>query len=891
MTRRKRMMEELDRDIREHIERETEDNIERGMPPEEARYAAVRKFGNVGRVREETREIWSFVWLEQLAADLRYGLRTLRRSPGFTIVALLTLAIGIAANGAVFTVVNSVLLEPLRYPNPQQLVAIRQTAPGAAGLASFSEGLPLSASMYVTYAEHNRTFQSLGVWTRGTASVTGLAEPEQVRVVYVSEGVLEALEVPPIAGRLLSSADQLPRGARTVMLSYGFWQRRFGGRRSAIGRNIMVDSEAREIVGVMPPGFRIVNADADLIVSLAIDRSNLILAGFGYQAVARLRAGVTIAQADADVERMIPTWMESWSNGPGTDPRVYQKWRITPNIQPLKREIIGNLSDVLWVVMATVGIVMLIACANVANLLLAKGEARQQELSIRAALGAQKARIIRTLLVESAILGLLGGLLGLVLAGAGVRLLLAIGPADLPRLTEISLGARTLGFIVIVSLSSALLFGLISALKFTRSARASALHTESRTASASRERFRARNVLAAAQVGMALVLLVSAGLMIRTFRALRTVDPGFSDARHLELMRISVPAQLVEEPLRVTQLQNEIADKLRTIPGVTSVGFTNEMPMEAAGEDWDVIYPEGKNDTQNAIPPLYLSKYVSPDFFRTVGTRLLAGRELSWTDVYGQKPAALVSENLAREIWGAPSAAIGKRFRVFPQEPWREVVGVVEDAHEEGLNKKAPEIVYWPPLKTNLFGRGPLAAIRSASFAIRSERAGTEGLLEEVKRAVWSVNADLPLASVRTMQDVYDQSLAQTSFTLVMLGIASAMALVLGVVGVYGVISYVVGQRRHEIGIRVALGARSGDILRMVLAQGGKLAATGIACGVVASLGLTRLLSAMLFGVSATDPVTFASVVAVLVGVTLLASSIPARRALRVDPMMALRHE
>jgi predicted permease len=356
-------------------------------------------------------------------------------------------------------------------------------------------------------------------------------------------------------------------------------------------------------------------------------------------------------------------------------------------------------------------------------------------------------------------------------------------------------------------------------------------------------------------------------------------------------MRISVPAQLVEEPLRVTQLQNKIADKLRAIPGVTSVGFTNEMPMEAAGEDWDVIYPEGKNDPQNAIPPLYLFKYVSPDFFRTVGTRLVAGRELSWTDVYGRKPVALVSENLAREIWGAPSAAIGKRFRVFPQEPWQEVVGVVEDVHEEGLNKKAPEIVYWPPLKTNLFGRGPLSAIRSAAFAIRSERAGTEGLLEEVKRAVWSVNADLPLASVRTMQDVYDQSLAQTSFTLVMLGIASAMALVLGVVGIYGVISYVVGQRRHEIGIRVALGARSGDILRMVLVQGGKFAATGIACGVVASLGLTRLLSAMLFGVSASDPVTFASVVAVLVGVTLLASSIPARRALRVDPMMALRHE
>ncbi|HXW55303.1 MAG TPA: ABC transporter permease [Candidatus Cybelea sp.] len=891
MGRRRRMLEELDRDIREHIERETEDNVGRGLSPEEARCAALRKFGNVMRVEEDARAVWTPVWLEQLAGDVRHGLRVLRRSPGFTIVAVLTLAIGIAANGAVFAVVNRVLLEPLRYPDPQQLVAVRQIAPGAAGLANFSEGLPLSPSMYFTYAEHNQAFQSLGVWTVRTANVTGLAEPEQVRAAFVSDGVLETLEAPPILGRWLSPADQLPHGTKTVMLSYGFWQRRFGGQTSAVGRTILVDSQPREIVGVMPQGFRIVDADADLIVPLAFDRRNLALAGFGYHAVARLRPGVTIAQADTDVERMIPMWMQSWSNGPGTDPKVYQTWRITPAIQPLKRDIIGNLSEVLWVVMATVGIVMLIACANVANLLLAKGEARQQELAIRAVLGAQKARIVRALLVESVILGLLGGLLGLGLAGAGLRLLLDVGPANLPRLAEISLGARTLGFMVILSVSSALLFGLISALKFTRPGIESALGTESRTASASRERLRVRNALVVAQVGLALVLLVSAGLMIRTFQALRTVDPGFADAQHLELMRISVPAELVKEPLTVTQLENEIAFKLRAIPGVTSVGFGDEMPMEEFAANWDAIFAEGKNYPKNAIPPLHLFRYVSPDYFATLGARLLAGRALSWTDIYGHKAAALISENLAREMWGTPSGAIGKRFREFPQQPWVEVVGVVQDVREEGIGKKAPEIVYWPTLMANLFGPGPLEAIRSATFAIRSERAGTEGLLEEIKRAVWSVNADLPLASVRTMQDVYDQSLAQTSFTLVMLGIAAATALVLGVVGIYGVISYVVGQRRHEIGIRVALGARPGNILGMVLGQGGRLAGAGIACGLAASLGLTRLLNTMLFGVSATDPVTFASVIAVLVGLTLLASSIPAWRALRVDPVTALRHE
>jgi MacB-like periplasmic core domain len=345
MRRRKRMLEDLEQDIRDHIERETQDNIERGMLPEEARYAALRKFGNVTRVKEETREVWSFVWLEQLLQDVGYGLRVLRKAPGFTAAALMTLAIGIAANAAVFSVVNSVLLEPLHYPKAQELVAIRQTAPGAAGLANFSDGLPLSASMYFTYAEQNRAFRSLGVWTTGTASVTGLAEPEQVRTVYISDGLLQALGVPPLVGRWLSVADQIPRGRETVMLSYGYWQRRFGGSVSAIGRNMKVNSRLLEIVGVMPEGFRIVNAEPDLIVPLALDRGKLILAGFSFQGIARLKPGVTIVQANADVARMVPIWMNSWSNGPHTNSRIYETWRITPAIRPLKQEVVGNVSD------------------------------------------------------------------------------------------------------------------------------------------------------------------------------------------------------------------------------------------------------------------------------------------------------------------------------------------------------------------------------------------------------------------------------------------------------------------------------------------------------------------------------------------------------------------
>ncbi|HEX5423033.1 MAG TPA: ABC transporter permease [Candidatus Acidoferrales bacterium] len=889
MNRRKRMLESLDADIRDHIERETQDNIDRGMSPDEARRTAFLKFGNARRVKEDARDLWSIIWLEQLLRDVSYSVRVLRKSPGFTLIAAFTLALGIAANAAVFSVVDSVLLEPLSYPNSQRLVALKQAAPGAAGLASFSEGLPLSPSMYFTYSEHNRSFQSMGVWIPGTASVTQLSEPEQVRTVSITDGVLEALDVPPLLGRWLSAEDQDPHGAQRAMLSYGYWQRRFGAA-PVVGRTIMVDSHPREIVGVMPSGFRIVNQDADLILPLAFDRAEVILAGFGFHGIARLKPGVTISEADADMSRMLPIWMDSWSNGPGTDSHFYKVWRITPDICPLKEAVVGSAGNVLWIVMATVGIVMLIACANVANLLLVKGESRRHEMAIRTALGAPKSRLIRELLVESVILGLAGGALGLGLAEAGLQLLVAIGPANLPRLGEISLGGRALAFTLALAVVSAVLFGLISAVKHTRSAAAS-LHSESRTASASRERHRARNVLVVAQVAMAVVLLVCAGLMIRTFQALRKVDPGFTDANHLQLMRISIPVELVKQPQLVIRMQNDILNKLRAIPGVTSAAFASAMPMEGFEPNWDTIVAADQKRSNAAVPPMYLFQYFSPDFFRTAGTRLIAGRELTWTDVYDLRHVGLVSENLAREIWGTPQNAIGKRFSEFGKAPWQQVIGVVQDVREDGLNRKAPAIVYWPSLAANLTGPGPIDVIRTVTFEIRTDRAGSASFLDQVRRAVWSVNSDLPLADVRTMRDVYNDSLAQTSFTLVMLGIAATMALTLGLIGIYGVISYVVGQRRHEIGIRLALGAQPSDILHIVLGQAGRIAATGIALGLLASLAGTRLMAALLFGVTATDPVTLVAVPVTLIAVALFASYIPARRAMRVDPSTALRCE
>jgi predicted permease len=881
------------KELESYLRIETDENVARGLPHDEARAAAMRKLGNSTVIREEIYEMNSVNFLDELVRDMRQSMRMLGRSPMFTAAALLTLAIGIGANAGVFTVVDSVLIRPLRYPEAEQLVALHQDAPGAVGLANAADGLALSPSMYFTYAEQNRTFQALGVWTHGTANITGLAEPEQ------SDGVLQALGVPPAAGRWLLAADQIPQApppalsfsgrSSTVMLSHGYWQRHFGGDRSVIGRTVTVDSLPREIVGIMPQGFRVIKTEPDLILPLTFDRGRVILAGFGFNGIGRLKPGVTIVQANADLARLLPVWMDTWSNGPNTNGRWYENWRIRPTIRPLKQQVVGNVGDVLWVVMGTIALVMFIACANVTNLLLVRAEARQHELALRAALGAGAARIVRSLLVESVMLGLMGGALGVVVAYAGLRLLVAIGPANLPRLNEIAMDARTFGFTLLLSVLAGLFLGLIPAFKYAGLRIPAGLQSAGRTASVSRERHRARNILVVAQVAIALVLLVGAGLMIRTAQALRNVEPGFTDGQHLQTVRISIPSTLIPEPQLVTRTQNNLADKLMAISGVTSVGFASEAPMEAGSPNWDNVFPEGKVYPGN-VAPLRRFENVSPGFLHTTGARLIAGREFTWTDVFDLRPMVMISESLAREFWATPAAAVGKRLRWYPNTPWQEVIGIVQDVRQNGIQEKPPDIVYWPPMIPNPFvPNGGLMVTRSVTFVIRSERAGTDGFLNQVRQAVWSVNATLPLASVRTMQEIYEESLSTTSFTLVMLAIAGAMAMMLGLIGIYGVISYTVLQRKREIGIRVALGAEPGALPWLFVRHGLFLTGTGALTGLAVAAGLTQLMKSVLFGISPVDPLTYTAVPLVLVAATVLASYLPARRAAAVDPVETLR--
>ncbi len=586
---------------------------------------------------------------------------------------------------------------------------------------------------------------------------------------------------------------------------------------------------------------------------------------------------------------MLGIWLKAWPVPPGFGRQLFENARFGPKVQPLKQEVVGDIGKVLWVLMGTIGLVLLIACANVANLLLVRAEGRQQELAIRAALGAGWGTIAREMLLESLTLAVLGGLIGTGLAYAALRILIARGPATLPRLSEIGIDSLVLLFALGVSLMSGFLFGLIPVIKYATPRVAAALRAGGRTLSQSRERHRARNTLVVVQVALALILLIGSGLMIRTFHALRNVDPGFTGPQSLQVLRIWIPDTQVKEAENVMRMQQQMMEKLASVPGVASVALASGAPMEGFNSN-DLVYAEDKTYAAGQIPPVRRFRFISPGYFETTGTNLIAGRDFTWTDLYDKRQVAMVSENMAREMWGEPSAALGKRIRSAPSNPWREIVGVVSDVYDDGVQQKPPAMVYWPSLMDNLSGDPPRVQ-RGAALVIRTGRAATEGFLTESRKAIWAVNANLPIFLVRTVADLYEQSMARTSFTLVMLAIAGLMALVLGVVGIYGVIAYSVSQRTREIGIRMALGAHPAGLKQMFVRHGLLLAGIGALIGLAGAAGLTRLMSSLLFGVTALDPVTYCGVAALLLVAAGLASYLPARRATAIDPVDALRAE
>jgi putative ABC transport system permease protein len=815
---------------------------------------------------------------------LKYILRRLLRTPMFTAIVVFTLAIGIGANTAIFSVIDGILLKPLEYPHPEELVALSHAAPGVnipdTGMAPF---------LYFIYREQARSFEDIGMWQGGTVSVTGLAEPEQVQVLNVTDGVLPLLRVQPTLGRLFSRQDDLPGHPETAILTFGYWTERFGGDASVIGRRIQLDGKATEIIGVLPAKFRFLDRKPEMILPFQTDRSKTILGNFSYQAFARLKRGVTLQQASADATRLIPVALDTFPPFPGYSQGMFVEARLAPLVRPLKNDVVGDIGSVLWVLMGTIGMVLLIACANVANLLLVRADGRRQELAIRAALGAGWAEIARELMTESVLLGIAGGMAGLALADGALQLLAVIAPSNLPRMESISIDTTVLLFTLGISLFAGLLFGAIPVLKCAAPQLGTALRAGGRTLSQSKERHRARNLLVVVQVALALVLLIGSGLMIRTFQTLKHVQPGFTDPEQVQTLQISIPASQVKDDEQVVRMEEDMIEKIAAIPGVSSVALSSSVPM--SGDGWnDAIFAEDHVYAESQLPPIRRFKMVSPGLPKTMGNALIAGRDFTWTDIYEKRPVAMLSETVARELWGTPRAAVGKRIREGPHAGWREVVGVVSDERDDGVNQKASPIVIWPTLM-GAFENFKTYVDRSPVYVIRSSRTGSRGFLDEISHAVWAVNPNLPLANVHTLQELYTQSLARTSFTLVMLALAGAMALLLGVVGIYGVISYSVSQRTREIGIRMALGARKQELTRMFVGHGLRLALIGVACGLVASAGLTRLMKSLLFEVNPVDPATFVTVAFGLILAAALASYLPALRAAGVDPMEALRSD
>jgi predicted permease len=819
--------------------------------------------------------------------EFRQVLRRLGRAPLFTAVTLITLAVGVGANTVIFSVVEGVLLKPLPYPHSDRLIGVWHTAPGI----GFKD-LNMAPSIYFIDREQSVTLQDIGAYDGDSFNITGAGEPEHVRGLDVTDGTLPLLGVVPALGRLFTRQDDSPGAAATVLLSYGYWRQKFGASSTVIGRSITVDGKPREIIGVLPEGFHFLDfEDAALIVPFQWDRNKLKLGNFGYQALARLKPGVTMAQASADMARLLPITMRSFPVPPGFSIDLFRTARLAPNLRPLKQDVVGDIGGVLWVLMGSIAIVLLVACANVANLLLVRVEGRRQELAVRAALGADAKRIAADLLFESVILGVLGSLLGLALAHEALRVLIALAPTGLPRIHEIGIDFPVLLFTLAMALFTSLLIGSIPILKYAGGRVNTGLREGGRALSQSRERHRARNALVILQVALALVLLICSGLMIRTFRALMHVPPGFAAPDTIQTARIYVPETQIPDSdgERLVRLEEAMVNKIAAIPGVSSVSFSSAIPMDGHNSN-DLLLARDRPYKEGELTPIRRFKFISPGFLGTLGTPLVAGRDMTWTDLYQKIPVAIVSESLAREFWHDAANALGKQIRVGNTDDWREVIGVATDIHDDGVNKPAPTSVYWPVMMDRFEGQKE-AVRRDIAFAIRSPRAGSEAFMKEIQQVVWSADPNLPLADVHTVGYFYNKSMARTSFTLVMLAVAGSMALLLGIVGIYGVISYSVSQRTREIGIRMALGAERQNVTALFVRDGLWLTGVGIACGLVASFAAMRLMSSLLFNVSPVDPVTYAAVTAGVLATACIACYLPSRRAATVDPVNALRAE
>ena len=853
--------QDFEQELEGHMALLTEENIRRGLTPEEARRDARLRLGGVTQLREIHRELQGLPWLETVVQDLRYALRMLRKNPGFTVVAILTLALGIGASTAIFTVINAVLLRPLLYADPQQLVTWR----GNESLLDVDD-----------IRGQSRLFSAGGAVNAETMDYTGGPEPLAVHAGYLDAGLFQALGVPAMLGRTLSPEEDRLGGPRVVVLAYSFWRECLAGDANVVGKTIPLSGNHYTVIGVMPAAFVVPEYDLDVFVSLRV----VYPEAAAYRGVHfmrsywRLKPGVTLAQAAAGmaaVDARLAADYPSYDKGRHTVPVPLQQW------------VTGNVRSALWVLFGAVGMVLLIACANFAGLLMARTVTRRREMVIRATLGGGRHRLIRQALTESTLLAVLGGGGGLLLANLGTRLLVAAKPAALAHLNGVSMDPAVLLFGLAVSTLTGLIFGLAPAWSASRADVADALKQEGLTATTGRALHGFRQMLVEAEMALALVLLVGAGLLIKSFTRLRSVDPGFSP-EHVVSIFIQLPATRYVEIPKQTVFRRELLARLNSLPGIQAA-MAGDVPLNG-GEVTHSLAFEGRPEVSAGDEPEVDTFCVMGDYFRVMQIPLRAGRTLTAIDREGQPLTAVINEALAHQYFPHQNP-IGRRIRwgrdIGPAR-WMTIVGVVGDVKQYSFSQPAYPAVFTP------FAQSDEAWRRWMSVVVRMpDSSGT--LIPAVKRQIWSLDSQIPLNQIKSLDELLDLSFAERRFNMFLLALFAGLAIILAAVGTYGVMSYSVTQRTHEIGIRMAVGARSSDVLRLVMKQGAHLAAVGLAAGILGAFALTRLMIGLLFGVTPIDPATFAAVALLMMAVVFVACFVPARRGMRMDPMAALRYE
>jgi putative ABC transport system permease protein len=862
-----RVDQEFTEEIQAYLDMLTEAKLRQGLSPQEARRNALLELGGVEQVEERVREIRMGQFIETAWRDVRLGVRTLVHSPIFSVVTVLSLALGIGANTAIFSVVNGLLLQPLPYPEPEQIVHVWHTPPQQSfpGMNKFS----VSPANYVDWKAQSSTFEQMAVYTYTGLSLSTSNNPLPLTGAAVSSDFFSVLRSQVMQGRAFTPDEEQPGRDQVVVIGHQLWQRAFGANPNIIGQTVNLNSRGFTVVGIMPAGFEFPQ-EADLWVPLAWDdEERQVRSIHDYLVIARLKPNVSREQAQAEMSTISSRLEQQY-------PEDNKGWGAV--VIPLHEDLVGDIRTALLVLFCAVGFVLLIACANVANLMLARGANRQKEMAVRIALGAGRARLVRQLLTESVLLAVTGGVLGLLLAMVGSKMLVGLG--SIPNSDDIGIDTWALGFTLLVSLGAGILIGIVPALQSTRTSISETLKQGAGRTGGSVIKQHTRKALVISEVALSLVLLIGAGLMIRSFWKLQKVDPGFDTSNALTMSVFLTPTRYSEPQQRLAFVDQAI-EQIRAVPGVVSVGTTSVIPL-AGGGSTQPFSIEGRPTVAIAEQPMAQTRYISPDYFRAIAIPLRQGRFFSDHDRDNSVPVVIISETMARRFWPGENP-IGRRLTpsFHAEEGAREIVGVVGDVKTSGLDVDSSAMMYLP------FKQAPRPFI---SFVVRTA-SNPESLVQPVSQAIYSIDKAQALTDVQTMEQVLMESLSGRLFNMTLLLTFAGVALLLAAVGVYGVMNYTVTLRRRELGIRMALGAKRMDVLRLVLGQGLMLTLIGVGAGLISAYALTRLMASLLYGVTATDYLTFGSVSAVLIAVGLAASYVPARRATKVNPTIALRAE